>query len=247
MATKKKDETGLVPAGMADLMAPAEAPVGFSDEEAGLGSEDVSANDVVLPRISLLQGLSKPVSEELVGARQGAFWVTPYNRPASKDSKDHVKFVVVRIYPAQRMWTPIDEGGGLVCEAAGGDHVAREPMGLAGADLNVTHDNGVVKSLEWVNGRSTASCAECVYGPAAAAAAAGRAPTGRGNAWMPKYINFEGERLRVPDELRAPRCTSSLDVLGLIALPAFEDEDSGMQLGPEIIPCLLYTSDAADE
>lgn len=250
MARKKKEtkeeeeETALVAGSVDDLMAPAEAP-SFNPDDAGLGSEDVGASDVVLPRVSLLQGLSKVVAEDLPGAKAGGYWVVPHNRPATFSSRDNLKFVVVRIYPSQRLWTPINEGGGLICEAAAGDLIAREPLGLKDAELVIDHDGGNVKSIEWQGGSPTDNCRKCVFGPAAAAVAAGRKPTGRGNPWLPKYITYEGERIRIPDEMRAPKCTSSLDVLALIALPPFEDDETGVSLAPEIIPAFISFSRSA--
>jgi hypothetical protein len=235
---KEEEETAIVRSDIDDLMSPIQAPA-FDPGDAGLGSEDVGGGDVVLPRLSLLQVNSRVMDDELPGAKPGAYWTVPHNRPASFDSKGTVRFVVVRIYPAQRLWTPIDEGGGIICEAAGGDLVARDPQGLAGADIAVEHDGSEVTSVGWTGGEPTNMCEECVYGPAAAAAVAGRKPSGKGNPWLPKFITFEGTRLRVPDKIRAPRCTSSLDVLALVALPPFQDDESGIDLAQDIIPAFI--------
>lgn len=224
-----------------EMMAPADAST-TATGDAGLGSEDVGSNDVILPRITLLQGLSKPVVGDIPGARIGRWWTTPFNRPATVNKTNPMRFVVVRIFPSQRWWTPIDEGGGLICEAAGGQLVAREPLGLTGAALDVTTEGDTIKSIEWKGGVPTDDCRRCVYGPAAAAGAAGREPTGRGSDWLPKVITFEGAQYRVPDTLRGPRCTASLDVLVLGLLPAFEDEESGIKLGPELIPAFISFS-----
>lgn len=238
-----EENTALALNSAEELMAPAAVPA-FDPTQAGAGSEDLSTSDVVLPRISLLQGLSKVVMDDVPGAKAGRFWVTPYNRPGTVKSEDGMKFVVVRIYPAQRKWTPLDEGGGLECEAAAGDLIAREPEGLAGATLKPDVDKKAkkVKSIVWDGGTPTSDCSQCVFGPAAAATAAGKSPSGRGNPWLPKIIDVDGVRYKVPDELRAPRCTSSLDALVLVALPPFKDEESGMELGAEVIPAFLSFS-----
>lgn len=223
-----------------DLMSPAAMPT-VDQKYAGAGAEELGQSDIILPRISLLQGLSKPVVDDVPGAKAGLFWTFPFNRPASLKAEVGMKFVVVRIYPVQRQWTPLDQGGGLVCEAPNGNLLARSPEGLAGAKLKPDLDkkNGAVKSIEWEGGEPTANCLECVFGPAAAAAAAGKEPTGRGNPWLPKIITVDGKQYRVPDELRAPRCTGGLDALILAALPAFKDEETGMELAAEVIPAFL--------
>ena len=92
MATKKtdnkeeaqlpavKEETGVALSAAAmsvdDLMAPT-ASSAVAADEAGMGSEDVGAGSVILPRLSLLQGLSKACGDELPGAKQGCWWITP--------------------------------------------------------------------------------------------------------------------------------------------------------------------------
>ena len=235
MSTKEKDELMVT---IDDLMAPATGSQ-ITAEEAGYGSEDLDAGDVILPRLSMLQGLSKAVAEELPGAKQGVWWLSPYNRPVTLSRDDIMKMVVVKIFPAQRLWTPIDEGGGLVCEAAAGDLIARDSKGLAGAKLEIKHKSGEATSVEWTGGEPTNDCSQCVYGPAAAATAAGRVATGRGNPWLPKLIEVGGKQIRIPDSMRAPQCTTSLDALVLVQLPAFKDDDTGIELGSELTPAFI--------
>ena len=232
--SKQAGEEVAVPMRMEDLMAPAEAP-GSTEDEAGRGSESIGRADVILPRISLLQGLSKAVANEEDGAKPGLWWATPHNRPVTLEVGQPAKFVISRLYRAQRLWTPIDEGGGLICEAADGDLIAREPLGLTGAKLVVEIDkkSGRVKEVDWEGGTPTDDCSICVYGPGAADAAAGRKPTGKGNPWLPKMVEHDGETHKVPDDLRAPRCTNSLDVLAFVMMPAFGD------LPAEIVPAFI--------
>lgn len=247
MTTRKKTSNDDIETGLAildditSLMAPAERSQ-FSSDEAGRGVENIDSQDIILPRVVLLQPLSKACQDELPGAKPGGYWLTPFNRPVTSSQKDSLKFVVVRMYPSQRHWIPLDQGGGLSCEASTGDLVASSMGGLAGAKLSVTKIGDTVKAVEWTGGRHTDRCFECVYGPAASAAAAGKAPVGRGNPWLPKIVDIDGERLRIPDELRAPSCTSSLDALVLIAVPPFSDIDSGINLGPEVIPAFISFS-----
>ena len=222
-----------------DLMAPTDIS-STTAEEAGMGSEDVGS--IIVPRLSLNQGLSKPITEEMAGAKLGCWWISPFNRPVTMSKTEGMRLVVVRLFEAQRLWTPIDEGGGLVCEASNGDYIAREPCGLANATLDITADGDEVKLVEWVGGEPTDNCKKCVYGPAAAARAAGKEPTGKKGDWLPKILIHEGKSLKVPDPMRAPKCTHSLDALVLVVLPAFTDEETGLALGQEVIPAFVTFS-----
>lgn len=210
--------------------------------DAGLGSEQLGASDVVIPRIGLLQPMSKAVASNFPGAVPGALWVKPHNRPATIPGDpmfNEMRLIVVRIFPSQRRWKSIKEGGGILCEASLGDYQARELNGLAGAKIVVEKTKaGIVRVVEWEGGKPTDRCVECVWGCGAAAAAAGRrvsldAPVDRGNVWLPKLISVDGEMVKIPDALRAPVCTSSIDVLGLVLLPPFQGADA------EIVPAFM--------
>jgi hypothetical protein len=240
------EETALVPGqqnGLAvtkptlsvdDLMAP--STEGYVDGDAGLGSEDVGSDVVILPRMTLLQPMSKAITEssDETPPVAGTWFLTPYARRLTLKASDPIAFVVVRVYPTQRLWTPLDEGGGLICEASAGDYQAREPNGLAGARLQVTAEGTNATAVEWEGGKPTDRCKECVYGPGAAAAAAGKPPTGKGNPWLPKYVSTgDGKTVAVPDKLRTPRCQSGLDALVLVAAPAVD----GMPR--ELIPAFI--------
>ncbi len=224
----------MAPVDAGDLMAPAAAPQ-FKREDAGKGAEDVDSHGVILPRINLLQALSKPVQNGLDGASQGCYWMAPHNRPVTLSPSDAFKFVVVRIYPAQRLWTPIDEGGGLVCEAAGGDLRATNPMGKTGCKIVIDTDKkGNIRDIDWDGGEPTDNCRACAYGLGAAALAASRDPLMcKPNAWLPKMMEVEGEMVRVPDDKRAPKCQSSQDVLGLVLVPEYGG------LSAELLPAFI--------
>jgi hypothetical protein len=199
-----------------ELFAP-EAVAVHRVGEAGFGSEAVEGSDVLLPRITLLQAMSKPVVAGLPGAKAGVYWLMPHNRPVIFNPDEKLSFVVVKMYPAQRKWTPLDEGGGLECEAPGGDYIAREALGISGATPKLIMGkvkgakNESIVGLEWVGGTPTNDCRTCQYGP-------GAGPNG----WMPKIIEIDGESVRLPDEARRPRCTHSMEVLVLAAIPAWE-------------------------
>jgi hypothetical protein len=240
MARKKEEETetGLAVVEEDDMMVPVIAPT-YGEDDAGLGSEDVGAGDVILPRVSLLQGLSTAVAEDLPGAKAGVYWLTPANRPLGKPG-DPIRFTVVRIYPTQRLWTPLNEGGGIICEAPDGKLIASNPFGLTDAELDISIENGVATGIEWRGGEPTDRCAECVYGPGASAALSGRKNArGGGSGWLPKVIERDGQHIRLSDELRAPRCTQGLDALVLVAVPEFNDPDSGISLPRDIMPAFI--------
>ncbi len=223
-----------------DLMAPAAAPT-TNPDDAGMGIEDVDDDVIILPRLQLLQAMSKVVTEEaLPGATPGCWFARPMNRPATLDPSEGMKFVVVKIFPSWRRWADLDSGEGILCESSDGTLVARQANGLTGARLDLdTNKKGEITDVDWVDGEATDSCRDCVYGPAAAAAAAGRPPGRKSNPWLPKIIKFEGKNVKLPDEFRAPKCTFSLDCLALILLPAWVDEKSGVNMPSELIPAFI--------
>lgn len=230
-----------------DMMSPVErGSVDYGD--AGSGSEDLDNSNIVLPRVTLLQALSKPVTEEMDGAEAGVWWLTPYNRPITKKidkgTFTPLRLVVVRIYASQRWWTPVDEGGGLICEAPSGDYHAVQPNGLAGAKIQITSEGEEVTAVNWEGGTPTADCRKCVYGLGAAAAASGQAPSDKGgNPWLPKIVTIgegaKAKRLRVPDKLRAPICTSGLDVLAFVQIPEFQGQPN------DVVPAFITFAKSA--
>lgn len=232
------EEIAIVKAYNPIAMMTAGMPSG-SSSDAGLGTELIGAGDIIIPRVGLLQPMSKAIVSKIPGAVPGAMWVKPHNRPATIPDDPNfgeMRLVIVRIFPSMRRWKKLDEGGGILCEAGMGDFRAREPNGLADAKICVEKSKaGIVKAIEWEGGRPTNRCAECVYGCGAAAAAAGRkpdldSPVDRANVWIPKLIDVNGEMVKIPDALRSPVCTPSIDVLGLILLPPFQGAEA------EIIP-----------
>lgn len=210
--------------------------------DAGAGSENIDAKFVSIPRISILQGLSPIVVEETfpgIGVA-GVLWLSPFNRPMTSkvgSGKDAgftpMRFVVVKLQPAWRRWTPKNEGGGIECEAPDGDFKAREPSGLAGARFVPEFDGDRVKSFKWEGGHPTDSCSKCVFGPGAGPALSG---DGKGNHWLPKVAAIDGRSVKIPDELRAPRCTQSLDYLVLAMAQRVGDFKA------ELVPAFLSFS-----
>lgn len=226
-----------------DLMAPAAAPT-VNPDEAGMGIEDVDDDVIILPRLQLLQAMSKAVTEDsLPGAIPGCWFARPMNRPATLNPEQGMKFVVVKIFPSWRRWADLDSGEGILCEASDGSLTARQPNGLAGAKIDLdTNKKGEVTEVDWIEGTPTDNCRKCVYGPAAAAAASGREPGRKANPWLPKMVKFEGQNIKLPDELRAPACTFSLDCLALVLLPAWKDAATGIELPAELVPAFISFS-----
>lgn len=229
------EETGMVPAAEVsaeDLFQPGLATA--AGDEAGLGSEDLDADGVILPRIKLLQAMSKAVSEGGDdGPKPGTYWLTLFNRPATIRSTDGLKFVVVQIFNAQRLWRHLDDGGGIVCQAPTGKLVALEPNGLTGASLDLAPGaDGRATKAQWTGGEPTDQCRRCVLGLGASAGATGQ-PSGKANAWLPKVVVQGGQRVTIPDELRVPKCQTSVDALILVLVPAHNG------LKAEIVPAYI--------
>lgn len=248
--TEKDTSTGLVTTtvnpvavyqGADDLFAPVQVPTATG---AGKGSEDVGASEVILPRVQLLQAMSKVITEKkLPGAEPGVFWLTPFNRPLNHPTgKDGLpiaaRMVVARILPGQKRWKKLDDGGGLLCESVNGQLTATKPNGLCGAKLSLElNKKKEVTAIDWEGGQATDDCSVCVYGLGAAAAAAGRAPIqgskDRGNVWLPKLLVVDGNTIKLDDKLRAPVCTPGTDAILLVLVPKFGDAPA------EIMPALI--------
>lgn len=224
-----------------DLFAPVQAPTALG---AGKGAEDFSANEVIIPRMQLLQAMSKAITEKkLPGAEPGVWWLTPFNRPLNHPTgKDGlpvtVRMVIARILPGQKRWKKLSDGGGLLCESVNGQLTATQKNGLCGAKISVERNKKKeVTAIDWEGGTPTDDCSVCVYGLGAASAAAGREPVqgskDRGNVWLPKMLVIEGETVKIPDEFRAPVCTPGTDAIALVLVPAFGEAPA------EIMPVLI--------
>jgi hypothetical protein len=214
------------------------------DGGAGKGAEDIDSSEVIVPRMQLLQAMSKVITEKkLPGAEPGVWWLTPFNRPLnSPTGKDGlpvmVKMIVARILPGQKRWRKLEDGGGRLCESVNGALTATRPCGLAGAKINVERNKKKeVTAIDWEGGVATDDCSLCVYGLGAAATAAGREPIqgskDRGTVWLPKLLVINGETVQIDDKFRAPVCTPGTDVIALVSVPAFG------QAPAEIMPVLV--------
>jgi hypothetical protein len=237
----KKPETteiAVVPDDIFDLMTPSDDRLELEGSEAGLGTEDIDSSDVRIARVSLLQAMSKACVDEKPGAAPGRMWMSMLDRPATLASDPNkaearLMFVPVRVMKAQRRWKALEEGGGIECEAPS-KYKARNEEGLADAKLEIVTVDGNAR-VTWVGGTPTDNCLKCAFGPGASALSVGQKVAGAGaTGWLPKKLKtLTGEVITLPDKIRAPRCTASIDVLCLVRIPAHENFDA------EIVPAMI--------
>lgn len=201
--------------------------------DAGLGSEMLEDGSAILPRINLLQQMSKAItgSSDDDPPKAGTYWLMPFNRPLTLKPDQVMNIVVVQIFNSQRLWTPLDQGGGMICESSDGSLIASSQGGLAGAKLELQTSEGKVAGVRWSGGHPTDECRKCVFGLAAGAAASGR--TAGKNPWLPKVLEIDGKRYNMPDELRAPKCQSGIDALVLVLAPKWRE------MRAEIVPAFV--------
>lgn len=88
----------------------------FMKGKAGLGAEKISAADVEIPRLKLLQALNPEVQEG--GHRQGHFFHTI----AEKSLGSEVSVVFVYTDKSYILWRPRKTGGGILARAMDGIH-----------------------------------------------------------------------------------------------------------------------------
>lgn len=105
-----RDEAPLPSAGVQNLPA-------FMRQDADLGKENIGKDDIEIPRLKLMQGLS-PELQEYDGLRSGFFF-----HPAAEFIFD-APFRAVPVFMDQRyiLWRPRDAGGGILARADDGIH-----------------------------------------------------------------------------------------------------------------------------
>lgn len=90
------------------------APNPFAD--AGLGAENVSAQDLIIPRLSLLHEMSRATkknrAEFIKGAAGGMFCVASLQK--LWDGEEGIYIIPITYQRRLIEWTPIEAGGGLV-------------------------------------------------------------------------------------------------------------------------------------
>jgi len=88
-------------------------------EDAGMGGEDVQAQDMLIPFVSILQKLSpqlnKRKDEYIEGAEEGMILETSSGR-LFEGEKTGIKVVPIKYVRRYTEWVPRDKGGGLVGE-----------------------------------------------------------------------------------------------------------------------------------
>ncbi len=89
----------------------------FMRQDADIGKENIGKDDIEIPRLKLMQGLS-PELQEFDGLKAGAFF-----HPAAEFIFD-APFRAVPIFMDQRyiLWRPRDAGGGILARADDGIH-----------------------------------------------------------------------------------------------------------------------------
>ena len=88
----------------------------FMQGQAGLGTEQIGAADVEIPRLKLLQALSPEVQEG--GHRQGSFFHTVTEESLGTE----LKIVIVYVDQSFILWRPRKTGGGILARALDGVH-----------------------------------------------------------------------------------------------------------------------------
>jgi hypothetical protein len=92
--------------------------------QAAWGAEDIRQEDIIVPKILIMQGLSKMVSDDNVGAKLGEFRDSLDGKLLGS-TKDAVEFVPFRI---QKSWTLSEEVNGKM-EYCGTEPVTPENVG----------------------------------------------------------------------------------------------------------------------
>ena len=84
---------------------------------AGQGSENITADDMLTPRVKLMQALS-PELQEHDGVRQGEF----FHSVAEQSLGNNVRIVILHISRQYILWNPLDQGGGMLAKSEDGVH-----------------------------------------------------------------------------------------------------------------------------
>ncbi|GAA4648117.1 hypothetical protein GCM10023116_03810 [Kistimonas scapharcae] len=151
-AEEKTENTDLaIFGGQADALPPA-----TYEQDAGLGNTNVSSEDMAIPRIMLLQALSKVVQDGLEGARPGLFHNT-----ITDEMHESLYIIPVDYQKEYSVFKKRDLGGGFqgafesMKEAS--DHVETLQGGSAGYDITESGKQ-VFLVLEVKDGKAVPSC-----------------------------------------------------------------------------------------
>jgi hypothetical protein len=119
----------------------------FLQQGSGRGKENISKDDLTLPRVKLLQPLSPEVSlnEEKPG--------TMINSITGKNYGKELEFIVINHFKSRIYWKDREEGGGIACAAPDAVH----PRTLTGkivvddAELDVPESCAACLLKDWNN------------------------------------------------------------------------------------------------
>jgi len=114
-ADEKKDDTKAVAVAETGG-AVANALPDYMKEFAGAGGENVDATKLEIPRITLLQALSKEVAEN--GLKAGQF----YHTITEEELGEELEFVPILFRSQFILWNPRENGGGILARADDGKH-----------------------------------------------------------------------------------------------------------------------------
>jgi hypothetical protein len=112
----------------------------------GRGLENVNKEDLILPRIKLLQPLSPEVADK--GMKEGHF----INSLTGADYGDSITFIAITHFKSRIYWQDRDEGGGMLCSS---DNAAIP------RDLNAPGE--IAKSLKMTGFKKPSSCDDCPF------------------------------------------------------------------------------------
>ena len=101
-------------------------PVHDYGQDAGQGFENQTSADIAIPFISILQAMSKPVQNEVEGAKAGKL----YNS-VTGEIYDEILFVPATTQHTYKEWVPIDDGGGFVGTHQLNSDLVRETLASA--------------------------------------------------------------------------------------------------------------------
>ena len=124
----------------------------FMAKYAGAGLEQISASDLEVPRIKLLQALS-PELQESDSARPAHFWHTIAEANLGKS----VRIIPVYVDQSFILWRPRKIGGGILARAADGIHWSPDH-----GEFEVTLDNG--KKVKWTLAKTVAGSGLAEWG-----------------------------------------------------------------------------------
>lgn len=115
MTTKKKTEVAEVEKSNSEVIVASQTPE-FMKQFAGQGTESIEARDVEIPRLQLLQSLSKEVSDG--DESPGTFYHSVLEESIGKSLN------IIPVYTDIRyiLWKPRHEGGGILARADDGKH-----------------------------------------------------------------------------------------------------------------------------